>query len=105
MCDKKYLIVGNSTVTNLPLEEAIEKIVTSLTSKGEQVQFAHSYENATTYVTSTAAVDCVMAEWVPSESAEIIDFLKQLRLRHEKAPVFLLVSSHGDNKAVTAEVM
>ena len=75
MCDKKYLIVGNSTVTNLPLEEAIEKIVTSLTSKGEQVQFAHSYENATTYVTSTAAVDCVMAEWVPSESAEIIDFL------------------------------
>ncbi len=105
MCDKKYLIVGNSAVTNIPLEEAIERIVSSLSSKGEVIQFAHSYENATNYATSNAAVDCVMAEWVPAEAQNIISFLKQLRIRHEKAPVFLLVSSHSDNKAVTSELM
>ncbi|MGL4600529.1 MAG: Orn/Lys/Arg decarboxylase N-terminal domain-containing protein, partial [Plesiomonas sp.] len=105
MCDKKYLIVGNSAVTNIPLEEAMERIVSSLSSKGEVIQFAHSYENATNYATSNAAIDCVMAQWVPSEAQSIINFLKQLRIRHDKAPVFLLVSSHGDNKAVTAEVM
>lgn len=109
MCDKNYLVVVNkalSTTTPLtPIEQTVEKITTSLFSKGEQVRFSANYAEATNYVSSTAPVDCVMLEWAPEKSAEITGFLKQLRIRHEKAPAFLLINSHQDNASVPAEIM
>ena len=105
MCDKEYLVVGGSVAKNTPLEECVDQIVTTLTNKGEHIRFAPTYEQATGYVSSTAAVDCVMAEWAPHKKDEILVFLKQFRIRHAKAPVFLLVKSHEDNKAIVPEIM
>jgi len=109
MCDKKYLVVVDKAISKhsslTPVEETIDHIATSLVAKGEHIKFAPSYSEAAAYVSSTAPVDCVMVEWVPEQKESIISFLKQLRLRHEKAPVFLLVNSHADNGSVTPEVM
>lgn len=109
MCDKNYLIVVSKAISRAtpqtPIEETIDNIATLLISKGEHVKFAPSYDEAATYVSSTAAVDCIMVEWSPNQHDEIHAFMAQLRLRHEKAPVFLLVNSHADNRSVTAEVM
>ncbi|ARD40106.1 arginine decarboxylase [Edwardsiella ictaluri] len=105
MCDKKYLIVGNNAVANTTLKASIDKLASSLMNTGECTQFAYSFEHAATYATSTAAIDCVMIEWAPEQKENIVEFLQQLRIRHEKVPVFLLVSSPADNAAVTPDVM
>lgn len=105
MSDKKYFIVGNITETNLPLYDAINQLQLKLKNQGDIIQIAYSYKNATNYITSNAAIDCMLVEWNPENSAEIIEFLKETRIRHEKVPVFLLVGSHADNAAIDSHVI
>ncbi|BDH44191.1 arginine decarboxylase [Salmonella enterica subsp. enterica serovar Choleraesuis] len=105
MSDKQYFVVGGSIANNPPLEEAIDQIVTSLTNKGEHVRFAPTYAQATGYVMSTAAVDCVMVEWAPQQAPEIVNFLESLYKRHAKVPVFMLVNSHADHSELNSDVM
>lgn len=110
MCDKNYLVVAGGAISRhakplTPLEETIDQIVTSLTTKGEHVKFTPTYEEAEAYVSSTASIDCIMVEWLPQQEQSVLSLLRHLRVRHEKAPVFLLINSHQDNRSVTAEVM
>ncbi|MEJ5073407.1 arginine decarboxylase [Enterobacter ludwigii] len=105
MCDKNYLIVGNTSPADRPSNEAIARVVDSLKSKGENVQFSYSYQYATSYVVSTAAIDCILVEWEPKNAAEILTFIERLSLRHDQAPVFLVVKSPEDNRTVDADIM
>ncbi len=70
MCDKNYLValhqarMQQNSLT--PLEETIDTISHLLRSKGEHVNFTHHYQEAATYVSSMAPIDCIMIEWAPS---------------------------------------
>ncbi|WP_241608620.1 arginine decarboxylase [Rosenbergiella epipactidis] len=109
MCDKNYLValhqarMQQNSLT--PLEETIDTISHLLRSKGEHVKFTHHYQEAATYVSSMAPIDCIMIEWAPSQKEAICHLLKQLRIRHEKVPAFLLVNTHDEGKAIPADVM
>ncbi len=109
MCDKNYLVVQrqarklNSNST--PLEATVDDITNLLSSKGEHVKFAHNYQEAATYVSSMAAVDCIMIEWSAEQKKEIAKLLKQLRIRHEKVPAFLLINDHEESASITADIM
>ncbi|PJZ02902.1 arginine decarboxylase [Pantoea rodasii] len=105
MCDKNYLIVSNNELTHRQPNPAIARIVETLKSKGEKVQYSYSYQNAASYVVSTVAIDCILLEWNAHDIAQIRTLVERLSLRHDQTPVFLMVKSAGDNASVDAEVM
>lgn len=105
MCDKNYLIVSNGRPTQQQPDDAITRVADTLKSKGEKVHFAYSWEYATSYVVSTVGIDCILVEWDPAESDEILTFIECLSLRHDLAPVFLTMESAGDVSNVEAQVM